>query len=44
VGIAAGALVGGLALTHTGAVSVPAAAAVVTALGVALVLRDSVKI
>jgi DHA1 family inner membrane transport protein len=43
VGIAAGALLGGLALTYTGPVSVPAAAAVVTALGVALVLWDSWK-
>ena len=43
MGIAAGALLGGLALTHAGAIVVPAAAAVVTALGVALVLWDSVK-
>ena len=43
VGIAAGALLGGLALTHAGAIVVPIAAAVVTALGVALVLWDSVK-
>jgi predicted MFS family arabinose efflux permease len=43
VGIAAGALLGGLALTHAGAVTVPLAAAIVTALGVALVLWDSVK-
>jgi predicted MFS family arabinose efflux permease len=41
VGIAAGALLGGVALTHAGPVSVPAAAAGITALGVALVLWDS---
>jgi MFS transporter, DHA1 family, inner membrane transport protein len=40
VGIAAGALLGGLALTHAGAPTVPLAAAVVTALGVGLVLLD----
>ena len=43
VGIAAGALIGGLALTHTGPASVPAAAAIVTALGVALVLWDAAR-
>jgi DHA1 family inner membrane transport protein len=40
VGIAAGALLGGLTLTQAGPVSVPAAAAIVTALGVGLVLLD----
>jgi MFS transporter, DHA1 family, inner membrane transport protein len=41
VGIAAGALLGGLALTHAGSAALPLAAAIVTALGVALVLLDS---
>lgn len=40
VGIAAGALLGGLAITHSGAVAVPAVAAVVTVVGVLLVLVD----
>jgi MFS transporter, DHA1 family, inner membrane transport protein len=40
VGIALGALLGTLALTHTGAATVPLAAAVATVVGLALVLWD----
>lgn len=43
VGIAAGALLGGLALTQGGPAALPAAAAVVTVVGVVLVVWDSAR-